>query len=157
MSDSDAEESTNPEVTESRAAIPGFGPRTPGDNAGDAAPQQRSLRNVFLVLGGVVTVVIVVIIVLILVFFFVIDGAVKDVESTRNETAITSEQYQSVKIGARERTVREELGEPAKESTGDGSRNTTCLYYNEKDAGLVAGDRFMFCFVSGRLDRKSRD
>ena len=157
MSDSDAEERTTPEVTEPRAAIPGFGPRTPGDTAGGSAPQQRSLRNIFFVLGTVVTVVIVVVIVLILVFFSVIDGAVNDVESTRNETAITSEQYQSVKIGAREETVREELGEPTKESTGDGSRDTTCLYYNEKDAGLVAGDRFMFCFVAGRLDRKSRD
>ncbi|UYM04077.1 hypothetical protein [Solicola gregarius] len=159
MSDSDADERTHPEDDGRRAAIPGFGPRrdgeTPAAPSADRSP--RTLRNVLFVLGGVAAVVIVVIIVLILVFFTVIDDAVKDVESKRNETAITTEQFQSVKIGAREETVRDEFGEPEEESTGDGAAGTTCLYYNEKDAGFVAGDRFMFCFVEGRLERKSRD
>lgn len=156
MSDSDADERT-PEDDERRAAIPGFGPRPDGEQPQAASPSTLTLRNILFVLGGVVAVVIVVIVVIILLFVTVIDDAVDDVESGRNETAITVEQYQSIKIGAREETVRSELGEPEKESTGDGARDTTCLYYNEKDAGLIAGDRFMFCFVEGRLDRKSRN
>ena len=95
--------------------------------------------------------------VLVLLFFTVIRDAVDDVESSRNETAITAEQYGSIEVGMRESTVREKLGEPDNETTGNGSRETTCLYYNEKDAGLISGDRYKFCFIDGRLNRKSKD
>lgn len=157
MSDSDAVDDASGRTQ--KASIPGFGPRADGT---EPAPQEppaptHSLRNVFFVLGGVVVVAIVVVLVLVLLFFTVIGDAVNDVESSRNETAITVEQYASIKVGMRESAVREELGTPDNETTSDGKRETTCLYYNEKDAGLVAGDRYKFCFVNGRLNRKSRD
>ena len=153
MSDSDSvgDASENSE----KASIPGFGPDD-RDGVPATAPTQ-SMRNVFFVLGGVVLVAIVVLLVVVLLFLTVIRDAVDDVEGTRNETAITSQQYESVKVGMREQDLRDELGEPYNETTSDGRRETTCLYYNEKDAGLVAGDRYKFCFINGRLNRKSRD
>ena len=158
MSDPDAGGDST-ERTE-KASIPGFGP--PPDGARPPTPSEptspsHTMRKVLLVLGGVVLVAIVVFVVVVLLLFTVIRDAVDDVESTRNATAITTEQYSSIKPGMRENVVREELGEPANETTGSGKRESTCLYYNEKDAGLVAGDRYKFCFVNGRLDRKSRN
>lgn len=142
-----------------KASIPGFGPRPDDGDPGPLEPpaSKHSMRNVLFVLGGVILVAIVVCLVLVLLFFTVIGDAVDDVESSRNETAITAEQYASIEVGARESAVREKLGEPDNETTGNGKRETTCLYYNEKDAGLIAGDRYKFCFVDGRLNRKSKD
>lgn len=158
MSDSDAAGDAS-ERTENKASIPGFGPRPDGpDPVAEGPPAQpHTMRNVLLVLGGVVLVAIVVFLVLVLLFFTVIRDAVDDVESGRNETAITTEQYEGIEVGTREQTVRDELGEPDDETTGNGRRETTCLYYNEKDAGLIAGDRYKFCFVDGRLARKSHN
>lgn len=157
MSDPDA--AGDPPEHPEKASIPGFGPRPDGADPAEQDPpaQAHKMRNVFFVLGGVVLVAIVVFLVLVLLFFTVIRDAVDDVESGRNETAITTEQYESIKVGMREEAVRDELGEPDDETTGDGQREMTCLYYNEKDAGLIAGDRYKFCFVNGRLDRKSRN
>lgn len=158
MSDSDAVGDAS-EHTE-KASIPGFGPRP--DGAEPAVPQEPpsssfTMRKVVFVLGGVVLAAIVVVVVVVLLFFTVIRDAVDDVESGRNETAITAEEYASIKVGMREAAVRDKLGAPDDESTGDGRRETTCLYYNELDAGLIAGDRYKLCFVDGRLDRKSRE
>ncbi|MDN5853008.1 MAG: hypothetical protein L0K86_09205 [Actinomycetia bacterium] len=157
MSDSDAVDDASGHTE--KASIPGFGPRPEGAEPSPQEPQAstHSMRNVLLVLGGVVLVAIVVCLVLVLLFFTVIGDAVDDVESSRNETAITAQQYASIEVGMRESAVRDKLGEPDNETTGSGQRETTCLYYNEKDAGLIAGDRYKFCFVDGRLNRKSKD
>lgn len=157
MSDSDA--GGDASERDQRAVIPGFGPsaEAPPDASNEPPPSSFTVRRLVLVLGGVVLVAIAVVMVLVLLFFTVIGDAIDDVESSRDETAITAKQYSSIKVGMREEAVRDKLGEPADETIGDGRRETTCLYYNEKDAGLIAGDRYEFCFVDGRLDSKARE
>lgn len=166
MSDRDVADdetlSEQPEPDEQRLTVPGFGP--PRDGAAlpvlyEPTPPQHTVRNVVLVLSGIVVVSIVVVVLIAWLFLSVIRGTVDDVEQHRNETAITAEEYRAVELGATEADVRAELGEPDDESSADGSSGTStkCLYYNEKDAGLVAGDRFKFCFTADELTRKTRD
>lgn len=153
------------EQSERRLTVPGFGP--PREGAAlpvpvEPTPPRNTVRNVVLVLSGIVLVSIVVVVLIAWLFLSVIRGTVDDVESNRNETAITVQQYRSVELGASEDDVRAELGDPDDESAAGASTeessgaSTKCLYYNEKDAGLMAGDRFKFCFTQDQLVRKSR-
>lgn len=161
MSDRDAESG---EAEQHKLAVPGFGPPAEGSLPvlAESSPSPGlKVRNVVLVLGGVALVAIVLVVVLVWLFLTVIRGAVDDVESNRNETAITAKQYAEIREGTAEADVRELLGKPEDVTTsgsGDGAeRATTCLYYNEKDAGLVAGDQFKFCFISGELVKKQKN
>lgn len=166
MSDRDvADDEPLSEQTERPHAVPGFGPPPPGNalvplSAAEPTPPRNAVRNVVVVLGGVALAAIVIVVLIIWLFMAVIRDAVDDVESHRNESAITAAQYQAVKLGTAEQDLREDLGAPDDVSTSDAPDAddvATCLYYNEKDAGLVAGDRFKFCFTGGQLVRKSRD
>ncbi|MGH3359154.1 MAG: hypothetical protein ACRDO7_10155 [Nocardioidaceae bacterium] len=164
MSDRDVVEGDDlAEQSERTLPVPGFGPPSTVGTAlvvRDEPPsREHAIRNVVLVLGGVVLVAIVVFVLIASLFLFVVRDAVDDVESGRNETAITIEQYKAIELGMREADVRSELGEPDnKTASGDDSASSTatsCLYYNERDAGLVAGDSFKFCFTGDQLVRKS--
>lgn len=152
------------EQGEQRLSVPGFGPPREGAALpvlAEPTPPKNTVRNVVLVLGGIVLVSIVVVVLIAWLFLSVIRGTVDGVENNRNETAITAEQYRSIELGASEDDVRAELGDPDDESAsgsgGSSGASTKCLYYNEKDAGLMAGDRFKFCFTQDQLVRKSRN
>lgn len=75
-------------------------------------------------------------------------------EDEIDERAITRAQFDSVKPGDSEASVRAELGKPLSEDSYR-KRGLTCLGYAEKDEGLFGIDEFELCFRNGVLVSKS--
>lgn len=90
-----------------------------------------------------------------------ISSGVDDAEEERDATAISRQQFRSVKTGTPRREVIDKFGQPSDRQTfeneieGLGSSRGSCIYYNEKGQELFEGATFQLCFENGRLQSKN--
>ena len=75
-------------------------------------------------------------------------------EDEIDENAITKQQYDLIDVGTPESVVRARLGEPLSEETAK-RPPLNCVYYAQKDEGLLGIDDFEFCFRGGVVVSKS--
>jgi len=86
--------------------------------------------------------------------------AVKEIDKSQNENAITNAQARGVKLGATRRTVESDFGKPKsdQESSNEGLGDDSCIYYNVKNSDEFS--QWQFCFEGkgkgGKLRSKNR-
>jgi hypothetical protein len=87
--------------------------------------------------------------------------AVKQLDAEQQAHAITPAQFDAITLGASEASVQTSLGKPPEDRQQFQSKgfltnepaNSSCIYYN-RDGGSF-GDRYQFCFDSGKLTSKN--
>ena len=79
-----------------------------------------------------------------------IKAAVDKASDEIDKRAITQAEFESVKPGESEDSVRRRLGDPTSEKTF-GNPSRTCIQYPQKGDGLLGLDEYRLCFVGGVL------
>lgn len=85
-----------------------------------------------------------------------IGGAADEMEKEHDRTAITHDEFKSVKKNATREKLEERFGEPSdvQEHEIDGMEST-CVYYGVKGGDVM--DDYQFCFGdNGKLESKSK-
>lgn len=93
----------------------------------------------------------------------VLGAGVESANDEQKKQGITASQFQDIRQGTDEATVRSTLGEPEDaqqfEDAGvqglTGPSSSSCIYYPEKGMGIGEGKSFQLCFDNARLTSKN--
>lgn len=84
----------------------------------------------------------------------------EELDKQQNQSAITQQQFKSLKMGTTQKQVEKKFGPPADSqemeseiSELDVESSMSCIYYNREGGSF--GDMFQLCFDDGKLNSKN--